>query len=174
MSEYSSSKHRGKLVSMVFAMQGFGLLAGALVGLGSIYVLPLDYSWRLMLAIGAIPAVYVVFLRRKLLETPRFSLQVEGNEQKAKAAVSQITGVGSAIKTDSKVVVKNHTRYGLELRKYMIFIVGTTLSWFIFDMAFYGTTLNNGFILQNIGYGSSKSLTTTIFNTAVGDAILAG
>ena len=70
--------------------------------------------------------------------------------------------------------MKNHTNYGIELRKYMIFIVGTTLSWFIFDMAFYGTTLNNGFILQNIGYGSSKSLTTTIFNTAVGDAILAG
>ena len=29
-------------------------------------------------------------------------------------------------------------------------------------MAFYGTTLNNGFILQQIGYGSSASLRTTI------------
>jgi PHS family inorganic phosphate transporter-like MFS transporter len=64
--------------------------------------------------------------------------------------------------------------YMHSLRKYLLFLVGTTISWFIFDMAFYGTTLNNGFILQQIGYGSSTSLRTTIFNTAIGDTILAG
>ncbi|EQB69331.1 MAG: hypothetical protein AMDU5_GPLC00004G0301 [Thermoplasmatales archaeon Gpl] len=176
MSEYSSSKHRGKLVSMVFAMQGFGLVSGALVGLGSIYILPIADSWRLMLAFGAIPAIYVVYLRRKLMETPRFSLQVEGNKGAAEKAISTITGVGagSVDQTITKVKKLSSKDYMHSLRKYLIFVLGTTISWFIFDMAFYGTTLNNGFILQQIGYGSSTSLRTTIFNTAIGDTILAG
>jgi PHS family inorganic phosphate transporter-like MFS transporter len=176
MSEYSSSKHRGKLVSMVFAMQGFGLVSGALVGLGSIYILPIADSWRLMLAFGAIPAIYVVYLRRKLMETPRFSLQVEGNKGAAERAISTITGVGvgSVDQTITKVKKLSSKDYMHSLRKYLIFVLGTTISWFIFDMAFYGTTLNNGFILQQIGYGSSTSLRTTIFNTAIGDTILAG
>ncbi len=176
MSEYSSSKHRGKLVSMVFAMQGFGLVSGALVGLGSIYILPIADSWRLMLAFGAIPAIYVVYLRRKLMETPRFSLQVEGNKGAAERAISTITGVGagSVDQTITKVKKLSSKDYMHSLRKYLIFVLGTTISWFIFDMAFYGTTLNNGFILQQIGYGSSASLRTTIFNTAIGDTILAG
>jgi PHS family inorganic phosphate transporter-like MFS transporter len=177
MSEYSSSKHRGKLVSMVFAMQGFGLVSGALVGLGSIYILPIADSWRLMLAFGAIPAIYVVYLRRKLMETPRFSLQVEGNKGAAERAVSSITGVtndGEVERASQKISRMTNKDYMHSLRKYLLFLVGTTISWFIFDMAFYGTTLNNGFILQQIGYGSSTSLRTTIFNTAIGDTILAG
>ena len=176
MSEYSSSKHRGKLVSMVFAMQGFGLVSGALVGLGSIYILPIADSWRLMLAFGEIPAIYVVYLRRKLMETPRFSLQVEGNKGAAEKAISTTTGVGAGSVDQSITKVKKLSSkdYMHSLRKYLIFVLGTTISWFIFDMAFYGTTLNNGFILQQIGYGSSASLRTTIFNTAIGDTILAG
>ncbi len=176
MSEYSSSKHRGKLVSMVFAMQGFGLISGALVGLVSIYLLPIADSWRVMLAFGAIPAIYVVYLRRKLLETPRFSLQVEGNKAAAEKAISTITGLGadSVDQPITKVKKLSSNDYMHSLRKYLIFILGTTISWFIFDMAFYGTTLNNGFILQQIGYGSSASLKGTIFNVAIGDIVLAG
>ena len=174
MSEYSSTKHRGKLVSMVFAMQGFGLVSGALVGLASIFILPMGYSWRLMLAFGAIPAIYVVYLRRKLMETPRFSLQVEGNVSKARSAVGAITGQQSVEKlNDANVKVANR-KYLKLLRTYIVFVLGTTISWFIFDMAFYGTTLNNGFILSNIGYGSAATLRGTIFNVAIGDTLLAG
>ncbi|WP_075057113.1 MFS transporter [Thermogymnomonas acidicola] len=50
MSEYSGIRHRGgKLVSMVFAMQGFGLLLGAMVGVLSVAFLPLGVAWRVML-----------------------------------------------------------------------------------------------------------------------------
>ncbi len=176
MSEYSSSKHRGKLVSMVFAMQGFGLVSGALVGLASIYILPLADSWRLMLAFGAIPAIYVVYLRRKLMETPRFSLQVEGDRGKAEQAIGTITGSSASASSQTATAKARYQTkdYARMLRKYMVFVLGTTISWFIFDMAFYGTTLNNGFILQNIGYGSASTLKGTIFNTAIGDTVLAG
>ncbi len=173
MSEYSSSKHRGKLVSMVFAMQGFGLVAGALAGLLSIYILPLGDSWRFMLAVGAIPAIYVVYLRRKLMETPRFSLQVEGNRDKARKAVNTITATPNVKNAETGTRTIKRVDTMKTLRKYMLFVLGTTISWFIFDMAFYGTTLNNGFILSHIGYGTASTLKGTIFNVAIGDTILA-
>lgn len=173
MSEYSSSKHRGKLVGMVFAMQGLGLLAGALVGLVAIYTIPLSYSWRFMLGFGAVPAFYVVYLRRKMLETPRFSLQVRGNAEYASRATRTIVGGNAAEITETVNPVSKKTDYSGLLRKYMTFILGTSITWFIFDMAFYGTTLNNSFILNNIGYGTAGSLKTAVTNTAIGDTVLA-
>ena len=173
MSEYSSSKHRGKLVGMVFAMQGFGLLAGALVGLVSIYTIPLSYSWRFMLGFGAVPALYVVYLRRKMLETPRFSLQVRGNAEYASKATKTIVGGDAAEIAGTVNTVSKKTDYPKMIRKYLTFILGTSLTWFIFDMAFYGTTLNNSFILNNIGYGTTGPLKTAVMNTAIGDTILA-
>ena len=95
MSEYSNVKSRGKLVLSVFAMQGFGLLAGAVIGLVSTAYLPLTESWRFMLAFGAVPAASVIYLRRKILETPRFSIS-KGNTSLAEEAVEQATNHGRA------------------------------------------------------------------------------
>ncbi|MHB8360615.1 MAG: MFS transporter [Thermoplasmataceae archaeon] len=180
MSEYSNVKHRGKLVALVFSMQGLGLLAGALVGLTSIYLLPLQYSWRFMLAFGIIPAIYVIKLRREMLETPRYSLQVKHDETGAEAAANRITGNRVEVKTIQTENVQkikangNTDGYLVTLRKYLIFLIGATMTWFIFDMAFYGTTLNNGFVLQGIGYSIKGSIYNEVFNIAIGDSILAG
>ncbi len=173
MSEYSSTKHRGKLIGLVFSMQGLGLLAGALVGLVSIYLLPLAVTWRFMLAFGAVPALYVVFLRRKLMETPRFSLQVKGDVEYASKATETIVGTGKIDRNGDSTVSVGKVNYMATLRKYLIFLIGTSVTWFIFDMAFYGTTLNNSLVLSSIGYGSSPNLRTHVFNIAIGDTILA-
>ena len=65
MSEYSNRKNRGRLVSMVFSMQALGLIMGPVVAL---VILALgvnhDIAWRLMLGLGAIPALGVIYLRR--------------------------------------------------------------------------------------------------------------
>ncbi|MGA7476868.1 MAG: MFS transporter, partial [Thermoplasmata archaeon] len=54
MSEYSNVQNRGRLVASVFAMQGFGLLAGAGTSLAVVFLAPsLDLSWRLILGFGA-------------------------------------------------------------------------------------------------------------------------
>ncbi len=72
MAEYSNTKSRGKLVGMVFSMQSLGLLAGPLVSLALIYSgISLGIVWKLLLAFGAIPALAVVYYRRKMPETPR-------------------------------------------------------------------------------------------------------
>jgi MFS family permease len=58
----------------VFSMQGAGLVIGPLVAIGLLKAgLHPDLAWRILLALGAVPALAVFWLRR-LRETPRFLL----------------------------------------------------------------------------------------------------
>ncbi|WP_393971265.1 MFS transporter [Oxyplasma meridianum] len=174
MSEYANVKNRGKMVSSVFAMQGFGLLLGAFIGVVSIFFLPTDIAWRFMLGFGAIPAASVIYLRRKMKESPRFALQTRNDSAEA-AAVTSIIGKNYGDAIVSGGVTKNYKEdqgKGL-LRKYWVTIIGTSLSWLLLDMAFYGTSINNGFVLQHIGYGRASTIHQTVFNLAVGNALIA-
>lgn len=174
MSEYANVRNRGKMVLSVFSMQGFGLLTGAVVGIAAVHFFSLDNAWRFMLGFGAVPAASVIYLRRKIKETPRFSLQTRGDVDAAAKAVSDVTGKEEKAGNGADAG-KPATTGPLRLRKYWIIILGTAGSWFLFDMAFYGTSVNSGLILQQIGYGKVVGdIKATIFNIAVGNAILAG
>lgn len=175
MSEYSNVKNRGKMVSSVFAMQGFGLLLGAFIGVVSIFFLPTDIAWRFMLGFGAVPAATVIYLRRKIKESPRFSLQTEGNSARAEEAVSFITGNRKENSNLMRTTKPREHKIPPEklMRKYWVTILGTSVSWLLLDMAFYGTSINNGFVLQHIGYGTASTLHQTVFNLAVGNALIA-
>ncbi len=174
MSEYANVKNRGKLVLAVFSMQGFGLLVGALVGVGAIHFLSIDNAWRFMLGFGSVPAASVIYLRRKIRETPRFSLQVRGDEAAAEAAVMDATGE-KAKQVPAETAARPASTVRILLRKYWVFVLGTAGAWFLFDMAFYGTSVNSGSILSLIGYGKvAGNIKATVFNIAVGNAILAG
>lgn len=59
-------------------------------------------------------------------------------------------------------------------RKNFLLLLGTAGSWFCLDVAFYGLSLNNGTILEVIGY-STKNATSVyqfLYNTAVGNIII--
>lgn len=176
MSEYANVKNRGRLVLAVFSMQGFGLLLGAVVGVAAVHFLTIGQSWRFMLGFGAVPAASVIYLRRKIRETPRFSLQVKGDVEAAKAAVGDVTGkAGKPVAVAERRTPVPGKDARNVLRKYWVFLIGTAGSWFLFDMAFYGTSVNSGTILALIGYGKvAGDVRATVFNVAVGNAILAG
>jgi len=67
MSEFSGRRHRGMMVSLVFAMQAAGLIVGPLLA-ALLLVLGIhhDLVWRLLLAFGAVPALAVFMVRRNL------------------------------------------------------------------------------------------------------------
>src|SRR5580700_6973966 len=95
MSEYSGKESRGKMVGLVFAMQGAGLLVGPLLASGLLASgLADDTVWRVLLAFGAIPGLAVFYLRRQIHETPRFAL-AGGAHEEAAAAIADATGSGS-------------------------------------------------------------------------------
>ena len=84
MSEYSGKQSRGRMVGLVFAMQGAGLIVGPLVAsilLASGHVD--DFVWRILLGLGAIPGLAVFYLRRQIHETPRFAAAGGAHEEAA-------------------------------------------------------------------------------------------
>ena len=147
MSEYSNRRRRGFLVNSVFAMQGFGLLVGPLVAVLLLRsgVAP-TLAWRIMLGLGAVPAAAVIYLRRRIAETPHFSLGVRGAVKETAETVEQLTGVpvtttGVVPALDNRISVLFHNR------TFLLTLIGTAFSWMFLDMAFYGNSVSSGLVM---------------------------
>ncbi|MDA8273591.1 MAG: MFS transporter [Deltaproteobacteria bacterium] len=155
MSEYANRKDRGKLVSMVFSLQGIGLIAGPMAAILILMMgVPHDVAWRILLALGAIPAASVIYLRRKIKETPYFSLDVKGDTNSTVAAINDLTG--AKIKVDDN---KHSNGNGVKLKtkwhdlfKYPnnLRLLGTAGSWFLLDWAFYGNSISWPLVMKSV------------------------
>ncbi|MHB8360745.1 MAG: MFS transporter [Thermoplasmataceae archaeon] len=179
MAEYSNTKSRGKLVGMVFSMQSLGLLAGPLVSLGLIYSgMSPSLIWKLLLAFGAIPALIVVYYRRKMPETPKYSLRVKGDAQTAHKNWTKYTGMTTEVQAQDKVVKESWTQI-LRQRKFALTLLGTAGSWFLMDWALYGNSImSNGMLsalVPSSVTGMNHLILTTIYSAMVfGFAALPG
>ena len=135
MSEYASRRHRGRMVSLVFSMQGLGLVIGPLVAIALLRSgISQDFAWRIMLALGAVPALAVFWLRRRIRETPRFLLaELEAREARQQAASSRrpagLRGV-------------------LAERRLLRWLIGASLAWLLFDFVYYGNTIASPLIIK--------------------------
>jgi MFS transporter, PHS family, inorganic phosphate transporter len=131
-SEFAGKKTRGLMVSSVFAMQGIGLIVGPLLAIALLAAhMPQDIVWRVLLAAGAIPPLAVFWARRHLKETPRFAQLAEKAVEEEKKIVKRIGYVEALRKAFS------HDR---DLPKWLI---GTSVAWFLLDVAYYGNTISN-------------------------------
>lgn len=150
MTEYSNTKSRGKLVGMVFSMQSIGLVAGPILTLGLIYSgINLGLTWKLLLAIGAIPAMAVIYWRRKLPETPKFSLLVKGDAKKASESWQKVSGENVADLPD-QTAGKIHWTSLFTNRKFLFTLIGTAGSWFLMDWALYGNSIMSHTMLKGL------------------------
>jgi MFS family permease len=154
MSEYANRKDRGKLITMVFSMQGLGLIVGPLVAIVLLSSgISQDLTWRLMLGLGAVPALATFYMRRRIAETPRFALMMHGDLESAAHTANQVTGQKSQPARQggkAKAVKKTARKSNFSLlftRRYLAWILGTAGSWFLLDIAYYGTTTSNTLIL---------------------------
>ncbi|MHB1649525.1 MAG: MFS transporter [Thermoplasmataceae archaeon] len=179
MAEYSNTKNRGKLIGMVFSMQSLGLLAGPLISLGLIYSgISLGIIWKLLLAFGAIPAMLVIYSRRKMPETPRYSLNVKGDAATAQKNWKNYTGINADASADSRVVKEPWTRI-ITQRKFLLTLIGTAGSWFLMDWALYGNSIMSSQMLSVLVpssvVGIHHLIRTTIYSAMVfGFAALPG
>lgn len=85
VSEFSPAKQRGMLVVLLESFWAYGSVLAALIGF---LVVP-SLGWRVAFLIGALPAFYVLILRRSLPESPRFLIS-QGRYSEAEAIVRQI------------------------------------------------------------------------------------
>ncbi|XP_030451101.2 inorganic phosphate transporter 1-4-like [Syzygium oleosum] len=177
MAEYSNKKTRGSFIAAVFAMQGFGILAGGTVAIvvSSIFsaaypappfsVDPLgstvpqaDYVWRIILMFGALPAVLTYYWRMKMPETPRYTALVAKNAEKTCADMSKVLQIDIQVeKQDLESQGRGETtRFGLFsrefLRRHGLHLLGTTSTWFLLDIAYYSQNLFQKDIFSAVGW----------------------
>lgn len=173
--EFATTKRRGAMMAAVFAMQGIGQVAASIVGIiataafkGSIEAnqANLDYVWRIVVGIGAIPGVLALYYRLTIPETPRYTMDVEQKVEKgirdAKAFVEH--GASAGDYTDNIAVAREETspkaswsdfcRFFGQWKNFKV-LFGAAYSWFALDVAWYGLGLNNSVILKNIGFSGN-------------------
>ncbi|CAN4120524.1 unnamed protein product [Withania somnifera] len=155
MSEYANKKTRGAFIAAVFAMQGFGILAGGIAYPAPIYSVngkdstppEADYVWRIILMFGAIPAL-----------TARYTALVAKNATKAAADMSKVLNVEIEAEKDKidKIADEKGNDFGLFtkqfLRRHGLHLLGTTSTWFLLDIAFYSQKLFQKDIFSKIGW----------------------
>jgi PHS family inorganic phosphate transporter-like MFS transporter len=128
VSEYANRKDRGKLVGMVFGTQALGLIVGPLIALALLGSgVGNDVAWRVLLALGAVPAAGVIYLRCRMPESPRYQTQVR------ERAGDPWPEAG--------------LRAFLTNRRWLITLAGTAGCWFLLDYAYYGNTISTPQIL---------------------------
>ncbi|EIW84107.1 phosphate transporter [Coniophora puteana RWD-64-598 SS2] len=199
-SEFAATRSRGRLMTAVFAAQGWGQFAAALVGmicvsaykdeiLRSPYpaAVPNDYIWRLVIGLGCVPGVFALYFRLTIPETPRFTMDIERNVHQATADIDNVLTTGNS-KPDEDAIIQRVQAPKATRRDFLAYfgqwkngkvLLGTAYSWFALDIAFYGLGLNSSIILTAINFGSPTGDSKTslyvyqnLYNTCLGNLIL--
>ncbi|KAJ1979305.1 hypothetical protein H4R34_002886 [Dimargaris verticillata] len=251
-SEYASTRLRGAMTAAIFAMQGFGILASAIVSAIVIVAFKsaieddidnLDLAWRLCLGIGAIPGIITVYFRLTMKETPRYQKEqarrqqalddaqraTEALEKGPKALKSPLLSekapsiddpepaslpcapegsdsggssppgshqpstnfpnekgqtsttsspTAAAVASAAPVAPTGNENYWSEFAahyrqwRYLKTLLACSGCWFCLDVAFYGINLNNGIILNAIGYSSNTSPYESLHKQSIGNIIV--
>jgi len=143
VSEFSPAKQRGRFVVLLESFWAYGSVLAALIGF---LVVP-TLGWRAAFLIGALPALYVVVIRRWLPESPRF-LVSQGRVAEAETIVQQIetdAGVPPATKPPEVTAIsvpKRQVRLGeLFSPAYLKRTVVLWVMWATMNFSYYGIFL---------------------------------
>jgi len=148
MSEYAGKAHRGMLVTLVFAMQAAGLIVGPLVAAG-LLLTPLshDIIWRILVSLGAVPALAVYWSRRHLKETPRF-LKAAGHEEDDSGKLKKAAHFD---KNTHSVSFWDGFHRLVDNKMILARLLGASGAWFLLDFAYYGNTVSSPLVLSALG-----------------------
>ncbi len=158
--EYSPVKGRGKFLGTGLMSWWIGGSIAVALGLA---LLPFGaVAWRWLLGAGAIPAVIVLVLRRKVEETPRFAAEM--NDQKEIKEIKEKFGIDEKAETSPTDDSGNYITPNYRKRGVFVFT-----SWFLNDLIFYGIGIYTTSLLLELGYSShSGSLTLTLILYLIG------
>ncbi|CAG8551314.1 962_t:CDS:2 [Paraglomus brasilianum] len=150
-SEFANKKRRGAMIGSVFAMQGFGILAAAIMS-------------------------------TILLAAYKPNIKDDRNVNQATEDIAVVLGRkerATTIEEEDVVRVEAPTQSWQDFKAYFgkwengKILLGTSLSWFLLDIAFYGIGLNNSVILSNIGYAKDPDPFKTLWNLSIGNILIA-
>ncbi|KAI9324542.1 major facilitator superfamily domain-containing protein [Zopfochytrium polystomum] len=194
-SEFANVRFRGMLIAAVFAMQGMGILVSGFVFVITLSymrqyiesdILILDWVWRIALWTGVIPGFIALYFRLTIPETPRFTVDVLGDAEKAEQdvikvlALNEVRDVTSAWVRETatptaRIAVKSDNFFEfISQRRNLCTLVGTAYSWFALDIVWYGLVLNEKSVIHGIFLSGTDSVVDYLVAVAKGQVLVTG
>ncbi|WP_423368632.1 MFS transporter [Burkholderia sp. LMG 32019] len=93
LAETVGARHRGKAMGIVQSAWGFGWGGAVLLYMLVFAWLPAEWAWRVLFAIGALPALLVLYIRRAIPEPPRATPADATAQAKASADEGPTIGI---------------------------------------------------------------------------------
>ncbi len=170
VSELSPRRIRGSIVVWLEAFWAAGWILAALIGF---FVVPLsDNGWRWAFAIGALPALYAVYIRWDVPESVRYLLskgRVAEAEKVVDAFAESAKQAGQPLRVETPVAEppehsssEKQSLFSPELRARTIAI---WTIWFMINFAYYGAFIWIPSILHAGGFTLVKSFGFTLIIT---------
>jgi putative MFS transporter len=135
--EYLPRRNRGRWLVILESFWGVGTLAAA----GLAWILVPTLGWRYLLATSAVAAVFVLWVRMRVPESPRW-LMTQGREEEARAILNQIAAENGSPRVETPLAppppapaVGPSDLLRSRLRK--ITLVNWT-AWFLIAFSYYG------------------------------------
>ncbi|KXN88480.1 Inorganic phosphate transporter PHO84 [Leucoagaricus sp. SymC.cos] len=197
-SEFASTRIRGRMMTAVFASQGWGNFTAALVAFiitaaykdailastTTVHVANIDPMWRLLIGLGCVPGVLALYFRLTIPETPRFTMDIERNVQQASSDIKAVIAGQRGERDEDAAILRadapraNWHDFASHFSQWKNFkiLFGAAYSWFALDIAFYGLGLNSSIILEAIGFAKvgpgTRGLYDNLSNICIGNLIL--
>lgn len=157
MGEFVPSKHRGKLQGLLNSFWAIGWLAAAVISFFFVpslgpdsfarFLVPDGDGWRFAFLCGALPALYIFYIRRNLPESPRW-LAEKGRAEQAFAIVEKIeaeVSQGHKLEEVTKDEISRHAQQPTKLPvitlfqgKYLNRTIVLWSLWFFSMAGYYG------------------------------------
>ncbi|AWR99001.1 MFS transporter [Metallosphaera hakonensis] len=128
VAENAGEKNRGKMMIITFAvMWGLGAVLAAFVEqMGLMAHLSPSLLWRVVLGVGAIPAISVFVMRRKIYETMMFVSRINPEHEDVKKIENEI---GKPLPK-----ARDHTPFLKRLSSSAVLIIAASILWLLYDM----------------------------------------
>jgi len=188
---------QGTLAASIVSLCVFGAFSGSLK---AGHYNKLDGVWRTQIGVAILPAVITLWFRLKMPESKKFTQSQELSAVKASSLMSSTSTLNAL--ADEKAVnakyagaesdserrmsmIEAHAtaptqavsnRAAIEYFKewrHLKVLIGTSLTWFLVDVAFYGLNLNQSSLLAAIGFAKGATEYDTLIKTGYGNLIIA-
>ncbi|HEX4259987.1 MAG TPA: MFS transporter [Acetobacteraceae bacterium] len=149
MAEHANRRDRGKKIGIGFGlMWSLGAVAAAILNVVlNAAGVSHDLQWRIVLAFGAVPALSVLYLRRKMPETARYLGRLAGDAAGARRVVAHIAGEAAAASPG-----RDRREWRAVFAQHAGPIFSAALLWMLFDIVVYsGILFGPSLIAKGLG-----------------------
>ncbi|WP_051194644.1 MFS transporter [Nocardia jiangxiensis] len=170
MAEFANRRNRGRLVGFTFLFYVLGQVAAYLVAFVVVWAgASPGLSWRLILGLGAVPSLLVLWNRRHMPESPRWTLAMTGDVDRAATDLAAFSG--REVRAQATDRTRSRMRFGqaLRSRRFQQTLLGTAGSWFLFNVAVYGNSVSQPLLIHSIA-----PHTSTLANIGINALLVVG